>query len=183
MSAQIKVPSTAVADGKETPVSLEVHHEVEQFLFHEAGLLDSRQYKLWLQLLTEDVQYRVTARVIRDAAADPIDYAIIDEARGGLNSRVAQISNPRLTRAENPPSFTRRLIANIRTVTGDRAEEVRVISAFLAYRGRAGLLEGGFYVGERSDVLRRIDGSWRLARRLVRLDQTMVFDGALSVLL
>jgi len=175
--------SSANAPSKSVAVSLEVHYEIQQFLFHEASLLDGRQYDAWLQLLTDDVQYRITAKVIRDAAADPIEYAIVDEARAGLSSRIAQISNPRLTRAENPPSFTRRLVTNIQAFASDRAAEFQVVSSFPVYRGRPGLPEGGFYAGERTDALRRIDNSWRLARRLVRLDQTMVFDGALSVLL
>jgi len=31
--------------------------EIEQFLYHEAELLDARQYKEWLELFTDDAIY------------------------------------------------------------------------------------------------------------------------------
>ena len=60
-------------------------------------MLDRRDYGAWLALMTEDIHYRVTAAVSRDAGAKPVDYAIIDENLIGLKSRIDQISNPRLT--------------------------------------------------------------------------------------
>ena len=75
-------------------------------------LLDRREYQQWLALLTDDVIYRVFARVTREAQATSLDYAIIDEDATSLKMRVDQISNPRLTRAENPPAFTRRFVSN-----------------------------------------------------------------------
>lgn len=178
----MKSISTIAHEGARTAVPLDVFYEIQQFLFHEARLLDHRQYAAWLELIAEDVRYRVTAKVTRDAGSAEVDYAIVDESHAGLTSRIAQISNPRLTRAENPPSFTRRLVSNIEAFDGDQPNEAHVVSSFVTYRARPGLPEGGFYVGERSDLLRKSD-KWRLASRLVRLDQTMVFDGALSVLL
>jgi cytochrome P450 len=43
-------------------VSLELAHEIQQFYFREARLLDDRQYQQWLSLLAEDVVYRVESR-------------------------------------------------------------------------------------------------------------------------
>ena len=31
--------------------------EIEEFLYHEADLLDERRYEEWLELLTDDVRY------------------------------------------------------------------------------------------------------------------------------
>ncbi len=170
-------------DSAAAPVSVEAYYQVQRFLVREAGLLDRHDYPAWLALLAEDIHYRVTARVVREAGAGERDYDIIDETRSGLTSRVEQISSPRLTRAENPPSFTRRLVTNIDAVASERSGEIVASSSILVYRGRPDLPRGGFYIGERSDVLRSVDGEWRLARRLVRLDQNILFDGALSVLL
>ena len=52
----------------------------------------------------------------------------------------------------------------------------------LVYRNRPNVPDGGLYAGERHDVLRRVDGELRLARRLVRLDQTILYGGPLSTL-
>jgi 3-phenylpropionate/cinnamic acid dioxygenase small subunit len=157
--------------------------EIQRFLFRETALLDQRDYGGWLALTAQDIRYRVTARVARDAAVNPVDYAIIDEDRVGLTSRIDQISNPKLTRAENPPSMTRRVVSNIEAYDGESAEHFFVKSYLLAFRSRPSFPEGGFYVAERRDVLRKTAGGWRLAKRDVHLDHMMLFDGALSTLL
>jgi 3-phenylpropionate/cinnamic acid dioxygenase small subunit len=157
--------------------------EIQRFLFREAALLDNRQYFDWLGLLDDDIHYRVMARVARDAGADAVDYSIIEENMVGLKSRIDQISNPRLTRAENPPSLARRFVSNIEAHPGEVPGEFAATSYILAYRSRRNVPEGGFYVAERQDVLRRSGANWRLARRLVRLDQLTLADGALSTIL
>jgi 3-phenylpropionate/cinnamic acid dioxygenase small subunit len=157
--------------------------EIQRFLFREAALLDRRDYAGWLALTTDDIRYRVNAMVSRDAGTVAVDYAIVDEDRLGLKSRIDQISNPRLTRAENPPSMTRRVVSNIEAYVDASAEHFQTNSYLVAYRGRPSLPEGGFYVAERRDLLRRTAAGWRLAKRDVHLDQVMLFDGALSMLL
>ena len=165
------------------PVGNDTFVEIQRFLFREAALLDNRQYADWLGLLDEEIHYRVMARVVRDAGADEMDYAIIEEYLVGLKSRIDQISNPRLTRAENPPSLARRFVSNVEAHQGAAPGEFAATSYILVYRSRRNVPEGGFYVAERQDVLRRRGAGWRLARRLVRLDQSTLFDGALSTIL
>jgi 3-phenylpropionate/cinnamic acid dioxygenase small subunit len=170
-------------DTKPSAVDNALFVDIQRFLFREAALLDRREYATWLALLTEDVHYRVTAAVARDAGAKAVEYAIIDENLTGLKSRIDQISNPRLTRAENPPSLTRRVVSNIEAFHTGKQDEFSMTSYLLAYRSRPSTPEGGFYVAVRHDTLRRGEGGWRLARRDVHLDQTMLYDGALSTLL
>ena len=169
-------------DVKLKPVDNDLFVEIQRFLFREASLLDRRDYGAWLSLATEDVHYRVTAAVARDAAATPVQYAIIDENLTGLNSRIDQISNPRLTRAENPPSLTRRMVTNIDAYHAEKQGEFSVTSYLLAYRSRPSAPEGGFYVAVRHDTLRR-SSDWQIAKRDVHLDHIMLFDGSLSTLL
>jgi 3-phenylpropionate/cinnamic acid dioxygenase small subunit len=157
--------------------------EIERFLFREAALLDRRDYCGWFKLVADDIQYRVTAAVARDAGAVTLDYAIVDENFTGLKSRIDQISNPRLTRAENPPSMTRRVVSNIEAWHGDKPDEFAVVSYLLAYRSRPSAPAGGFYVAVRHDTLRKGGDGWRLTRRTVQLDQLLLYDGALSTLL
>lgn len=157
--------------------------EIQRFLFREAYLLDKHDYGAWLALTTPDIHYCIKAAVARDAGASRVDYAIVDEDAVALKARIDQISNPRLTRAENPPSMTRRVVSNIEAYRSEAAEEFVVRSYLLAYRSRPSAPEGGYYVAEREDLLRSIDGEYRLARRLVRLDHTVLFDGSLSTLL
>lgn len=172
-----------MSETKPSAVDAGIYIEIQRFLFLEAALLDRRDYRAWLALTTEDIRYCVTAAVARDAGAKAVNYSIVDEDLVGLKSRVDQISNPRLTRAENPPSMTRRFVSNIEAYHGNSPGEFSATSYLLAYRSRPSAPEGGFYVAERQDVLRKIGLEWRLARRSVRLDHIMIFDGALSTLL
>jgi 3-phenylpropionate/cinnamic acid dioxygenase small subunit len=172
-----------MSDVKLSAVESGLYVEIQRFLYREAALLDRREYSAWLSLIAEDIHYRVTASVAREAGATAVNYAIIDEKMTGLKSRIDQISNPRLTRAENPPSLTRRVVSNIEAFHAEKQGEFSVTSYLLAYRSRSSAPEGGFYVAVRHDMLRRINTEWRLASRNVQLDHIMIFDGALSTLL
>jgi PAH dioxygenase small subunit len=162
-------------------VDIESYFAIQQFLFFEAGLLDRRDYGNWLTLLTDDVSYRVLAYVNREADVGPLAYALIDEPASRLKARVEQVLNAKLTHAENPPTLTRRFISNIVAAAGERAGEYVVSSNLLVYRTRPGLSEGALYAGERTDILRHMEGGLRIARREVRLDQS-VLQGSISTL-
>ena len=156
--------------------------DIQRFLTREAILLDQRRYSEWLALLDETIRYRVTACVIRDASVGHQQYAIIDEDMTGLRSRVDQVANQRLTRAESPPTVTRRFLSNIDAKrSGDGG--FLVASNILVYRNKAGYLDGGFYVGCREDELRRSERhGFQIVRRQVDLDHQIILEGTVSVL-
>src|ERR687886_582504 len=110
--------------------------EVEQFLYREARLLDDRRFHEWL--------------------------ALLDETRESLAARVARLDTG-MAWAEDPPSRTRHFVANIEVEAGDPKGEITVYSNFLVYRSRAET-EQDFYVGSRRDVLRRVEGVWKIAQ-------------------
>ena len=165
------------------PVSDAAFLEVQRFLNREAALLDRRDYMAWFDLLTEDVKYVVTARVSRPAESGPIDYAIIDEDAEALRLRILQIGDPRLTRAENPATLTRRFVSNFEVGVAATPDDYVAHNNLLVYRQRGTAPDGDFYAGQRRDVLRRDGASLRIADRLVRLDHNVLFDGSLSVIL
>ena len=157
--------------------------EVQRLLNREAALLDRRDYTAWFGLLTEDVKYVVTARVSRPAETGPLDYAIIDEDADTLRLRVLQIGDPKLTRAENPPTLTRRFVSNLEVEAAGPPNDYAAHTNLLVYRQRGTAPDGDFYAGRRRDLLRRDGGSLRIADRLVRLDHNVLFDGSLSIVL
>ena len=140
--------------------------EVEEFLFHEAALLDEWRLDEWLALLTEDAKYRVPSN---DApSGDPADtlFLIADDIHR-IRGRVARLKDPH-AHAEFPHSRTRRLVTNV------RAEEtapgtVSVAANFAVYRMRRGGNES-VYVGRYRYVLRRVNGALRIACREAILD-------------
>jgi 3-phenylpropionate/cinnamic acid dioxygenase small subunit len=154
---------------------------IQRFLYREAALLDHRNYRGWMALLTDDVVYRVSAQVNREADVGPLPYAIIDETAARLRARLEQVANAKLTHAENPPTLTRRMVSNVLAARGDRDNEFMVTSNLLIFRTRPETPEGALYAGERADVLRRVNGTLLIARREVTLDHA-VLQGNISTL-
>ena len=168
--------------------------EIEQFLYREARLLDNRRFHEWLDLLTEDVRYRMATRANRYprvsksiAILDPARYveedlegedefAILDEDKASLSARVARLDTG-MAWAEDPPSRTRHFIANIELTPG--ATEIEVRCNFIVYKNRSEA-EQDFYVGARRDLLRRVDGGWRIASRRLVLDQNIMLAKNIS---
>ena len=73
--------------------------------------------------------------------------------------------------AEEPPSRVSHMISNVRVVSTAGAETL-VRSRFLVSRSRLAD-EVDLFVGRREDILRD-DGSWKIARRTVLLDQNVL---------
>jgi len=178
-------------------INEDVGREVEQFLYREARLLDERRFHEWLELLTDDVHYWMAARTNRYprrskaiAILDPARYveddmtkedelAIFDETKATLGGRVARLDTG-MAWAEDPPSRTRHLITNIEVEPGDAEAELEVYSNFIVYRSRSET-EQDFYVGARRDVLRRVDGAWKIASRKITLDQNVLLAKNVSI--
>jgi len=126
----------------------EITHDVEQFLYREARLLDERRFREWLALLTDDLRYWMAGRsnpypqvskalVIlepdRYSETDmPRDdeLAIFDETKATLVQRIERLETG-MAWAEDPPSRTRHLLSNIEVEPGDMALELKVFANFL----------------------------------------------------
>ena len=152
--------------------------EIEQLLYHEAELLDERRYEAWLELFTDDVRYWMPMRrnVPRDAperefTREGIDVNWFDEGKDTLTRRVKQILTG-VHWAEEPPSRICHMVSNVQIVHAS-GDEATVKCRFLVYRNRVET-ETDLLVGKREDVLRRVDGRWRIARRMIVLDQSVL---------
>ncbi len=166
-------------------VTLELQHEVEQFYYYEARLLDGRQYQTWFALCTEDIRYVMPARAnplvdnaerghesmisvdreLEDQAGDRLPLR--DESHPYLAMRVMRAFAPN-SWAENPPARTRRIIGNVEIL--EVAEDaLGVTSSFHLHYARPGS-RNFLYAGQRRDVLRRTDEGLRIADREIVLD-------------
>lgn len=170
-------------DRRLQPVGVETWTEIYRFLADEAALLDRRAFADWFALLTDDIAYRITTHVIQPRENGERQHEIVDEERDSLRLRVDQLADPRLTRAENPPSLYRRFVSNIRVNHMDVPDCFAVEANLMVYKNRPPNRETELYVGERHDVLRRVGGELRIAARVVRLDQSVLAGGTLNTLL
>jgi len=161
------------------------YREASEFLMREAELLDNRQFAEWLALLTEDIYYNMPIRVTRDInekSQDLSEGAWLSENRKSLEMRIKRIT-AKGSLSENPPSRTRHFVSNVRVERGSQENEIEVNSNLLLYRTRGDSTHYDLFSAERKDVLRRVNGSWKLARRDILLDQSVLGAQDLSVFL
>ena len=91
--------------------------EVEDFLYHEAALLDAWQLDEWEALLTDDATYYVPPNDELERGHENTLYIISDD-RERIRQRIIRIKDPNC-HAEYPPSRTCRLITNVRVLSVD----------------------------------------------------------------
>jgi len=166
-----------------------LQQEVEDFLCHEADLLDERRYEEWLALLTEDVRYWMPMRrnvkvddLEREFTREGLDISWFDEGKETLIRRVRQIQTG-IHWAEEPVSRISHMISNVRLLEANPSwaepAEVTVRCRFLVYRNRVET-ETDILVGKREDLLRHVGGNWQIARRKILLDQNVLLSKNLT---
>jgi p-cumate 2,3-dioxygenase beta subunit len=140
--------------------------EVEDFLYHEAALLDDWRLDEWEMLLTEDAGYYVPPNDKLDADHRSTLFTIADD-RERIRQRVIRINDPNC-HAEYPKSRTRRMISNVRIVSVE-GDLVTVTANFVCYRFRRNerIRE---YVGGYRHILKVADDSFRIKERRVFID-------------
>ncbi|MEE9147352.1 MAG: 3-phenylpropionate/cinnamic acid dioxygenase subunit beta [Candidatus Tectomicrobia bacterium] len=170
-----------------------LRHSVEQFLYREARLLDDRKFRDWLELFTDDVRYWMPTRFnrLRDGPEEQWEVekeldtlGFFDETKESLQQRVERFYSG-MAWAEDPPSRTRHFLSNIEVLETEKTDEVQVYANFLTYRSRLEGLEGeeDFFVGRHEDLLRQVDGDWKIARRRIIFDGLVLNAQNLSIFL
>jgi benzoate/toluate 1,2-dioxygenase beta subunit len=83
---------------------------LEQFLIHEARLLDERRFREWMELFAEDGTYWVPAAADQES---PLDQAsLFYDDRELMRTRVERLEHPRI-HVQTPPSRTAHLVGNV----------------------------------------------------------------------
>ena len=169
-----------------TAVDPGVQHEIEQFLYLEAELLDDRRFRDWFGLLADDLRYYMPTRANRTFRemdkenSIPGQIALFDDDKTTMRWRVNQLESGTHW-AEDPPSRTRHLVTNIRIQPTDVDHEYVARSNFLCYRNRLDT-ETDIWVGDRCDLLRNVGPrQWQIVNRYILLDQNVVLSKNQSV--
>ena len=165
-----------------TPPALErliLKDEVEQFLYHEAALLDERRYDEWIDLMAEDIHYFMPIRENvkfgewdRENSDPGSEISWFDEGKEVLEGRVRQLMTG-VHWAEEPVSRIRHIISNVRVV-GVHGDEIHTSDNFFVWHNRL-LEEVNLFVGRRDNVLRRDpETGFKVAKRTILLDQSVL---------
>lgn len=155
--------------------------EVEDFVYHEADLLDSWRLADWLELFCDECRYVVPATNLPDG--DPrVTLGLIDDDLVRLRGRVNRLNSARAYR-EFPWSRTRHLITNIRVLPESESDDELVVMAnFAVYRYRKGeeqILVGGF----RYRLVAGDDGFRIREKRIQLAAEALRPHGTLSIIL
>ncbi len=143
--------------------SRDLQHELEQFVYREAALLDGREFEAWLELFAEDAIYWIPNW---DAQGDPTeDGVIVYEDRTGLRARVARLLHP-LNATQVPVPRTRHFITNIVPAAADDGD-ITVSSNQVVYVSQAG--QQHQFAGACQHLLRPREDGWRIRRKQVAL--------------
>jgi benzoate/toluate 1,2-dioxygenase beta subunit len=107
-------------------------HRCEQFLLHEARLLDEAKFDDWLALFTADGWYWVPSE---PEQANPHDtVSLIYDDRRLLETRVRRLASPRMY-SQEPRSRTSRIVGNVSVEeTGKSACTVRSKFVMVEFR-------------------------------------------------
>jgi len=136
---------------------------VEQFLYHEARLLDTGQLEAWLDLFTDDATYWLPLE--RDQQ-DPYETSsLIHDDRTLLELRVRQARHPR-AHARQPLARTVHQVSNV-MVAGEAGGETTVNSTLqlIEFRNEKQRVYGALV----EHRLRRSGDSYRIAHKRVEL--------------
>jgi len=174
------------AAGLGPPADAAAQAEASRFLTLEARLLDLGRYAEWLELLDDEVRYRMPVRVTAARGEDgPLLGAMdhFDDDRYSLAKRVERLTGAHAW-TEDPPSRARRFVTNVWASPGASPDELDVTSSLLLFRSRLDVRPPELVSAERADVLRRgPDGELRLRSRLLTVDEAVLRTQNLAVLL
>jgi p-cumate 2,3-dioxygenase subunit beta len=138
--------------------------QVEDFLYHEAALLDAWRLDEWLELLTEDATYRIPSNDRPQSDPKSALFTIADDIRR-IRARVTRLQDPH-AHAESPRSRTRRLISNVR-ITGSDPLQAEANFVIYRFRGNEDVRE---YVGRYRYTLEARGGKLKIKSREAFLD-------------
>lgn len=157
--------------------SLLTRLQIEEFLYHEASLLDKRQWTEWLRLFDDEATYWIPCN------GDDIDptrhVSIVYDDRKRLEDRVWRLETGQ-SPAQIPPSRTRHLITNVQVLASDDEKTV-VSSNFIITELRRG--RQTVYSGRFEHHLRQTEEGWKICYKKVELINNNEPLGNLSFIL
>jgi phthalate 3,4-dioxygenase subunit beta len=161
------------------------HLQAHRWLVDEAWLLDAQDYTAWLETLTDDIHYLMPVRVTTALGAGfdtSPGMAHFDENKYSLSRRVARFLTEHAW-TEDPPSRLRHHLSNVRTFATTDTKHLVVESATLLFRNRGDVHPGSLVSAGREDLLRNTADGWKLARRTILVDESVIRMQNLAIFL
>lgn len=177
---------------------VELISRIGQFYYKEARLLDERCFQQWFTLVDESIEYSMPTRFVPQPdpkKRETEEFLSIEQelerADGGNGlplrndgyletfARTIRMYKPNAW-AEIPAPRTRRFISNIE-VEAVNDNEYRVYSNFQMFYSHRGA-DNHTYTGGRRDILKEIDGDFRICKREVITDWDIITVPTLALI-
>jgi ethylbenzene dioxygenase beta subunit len=158
--------------------------ELTAFLYREARLLDTGNVEGWLSLLTDDVHYfmpaqpAVYSRNLKNRSVGD-KLAFYDDDLDMIKRRIARMIHPTAW-SEDPPTRVIHQISNIEAFNTGTDGTWRVLSVAVVFRSRNEADQDTLWA-RREDLVRRVDGKLKLAKRHVTLAHNVLLGKNLNV--
>lgn len=158
------------------PLGSAIYNRLLETLYDEAAALDERRFDDWVAMLEHDLVYTAPIRLTRTGPNRDRDVMRtmyhFNEDYGSILMRTGRLQKSAW--AEDPPSRCRRFVTNVRVGECETAGEYEVVSYLFLERSRGDNPENERMTAERRDVWREIDGAYKLARREIIVDQSVL---------
>lgn len=163
-----------------------LQHELDQFYYREAAMLDMYDFDSWLGLLHEELRYWMpirSNRILRDRSMEYTadnETAHFDESYAMIQARIRKLKSD-VGWSENPASRTRHIVSNVMVNSEPGSDVLSVSSSFLVYRNKLER-QVDIFAGRRDDELIRSSegGSFKIRNRTIYIDQTTILSNNLS---
>src|SRR5262245_22203098 len=139
--------------------------EIEDFLYREARLLDSRKFEEWFDLFTDDAIYWVPAG--HDDTDPSRHVSIIHDDKAAMATRIKRLRSG-FAYAQDPHSRVHRLISNIELGAIDAEKQTIEVTCMMLLIELARHRQTIHSARCEFSLLRR-DDSWRVGRKKVNL--------------
>lgn len=152
---------------------------VEQFLYHEANLIDDQDFEAWIELFTKDALYWVPAN---EAQMDPTQHvSIVYDTREDIKDRLWRLGSG-IAHAQEPASKTIHQISNVIVNSDSQNDDVSVRCHLVIYEYRhnhhlRSMDVVAQYPARCEYQLRPTGGSYQIALRKINL---LAANGALG---
>ncbi len=161
---------------KRVPLGSEIYNRLLETLYDEAAALDERRFDDWTAMLAQDLLYQAPIRLTRTGANRDRDVARtmfhFDDDYASILMRTGRLQKSAW--AEDPPSRCRRFITNVRIGECEAVGEYEVVSYLYLERSRGDNPDTEHMTAERRDLWRDVDGVYKLARREIIVDQSVL---------
>ena len=140
------------------------YHEAQQFLFHEARLMDTHAYDDWLGLWARKAHYWIPCN---DDELDPARHiSLVNEDRAEIEFRIKRLKSG-AHYAQDPKSRLSRVISNVEIAPGATASAVTLYSNFNLSACRKAHID--VIAGRSEHAIILEDGAPRISRKRVIL--------------